>query len=85
MPGDVRRWIEAASWARYRRDVRKATTEANGLPIGERYDWLQARKLEAQNRHLARMEDAERRWPEALAVAEREYCHKVSAEIEAAL
>lgn len=42
-------------------------------------------QVEAETGHLARMEDAERRWPEVLAVAEREYCLKVSAEIEAAL
>jgi hypothetical protein len=81
---DVRRLIEAASVRRMDRDVRKVTIEANGLPIGKRHNWLQARKVEAETRHLARMEHAEQGWTEALAVAERDYRLKVSAEIEAA-
>ncbi|MBI2713331.1 MAG: hypothetical protein HYX37_02605 [Rhizobiales bacterium] len=85
MPDDTRRWIEAASWARYRRDVRDATNEANALPMGERPDWLNARKFEAETRHLARMQDAERQWPEALADAERAFCQRLAAEIESAL
>jgi hypothetical protein len=76
MPVEVRKWMEAASWVRYRRDVAQARADALQQPIHERQGWLSAREHEAAFRRDDRLASAEKKWPKALADFEEEWCKR---------
>lgn len=85
MPPNIRQWIEGASRVRMRREIELATVAANDLAIDKRHDWIAARKQEADYRHVERMADAEKRYPQAMAAAEEEWCKRTVAAFAAGL
>jgi hypothetical protein len=82
MPVEVRKWIEGASRVRMRREIELATVAANDLAIDKRHDWIAARKQEADYRHVERMADAEKRYPQAMAAAEEDWCKRLCMEFD---
>lgn len=80
MPDNVRQWLQAASLARYPRDVEQLKADALQLPIHEREEWIHTRTHEAAFKRDTRMASAEKLWPQFIAEAEQEFVKRLCVE-----